>query len=88
MKFQAPDKSLLIEVRSVKEHPSGLILEGKIMGTMPMKAVLTPEEMRAAFRLLTWRVTWRALRMLIQGSFATGDKIRQEGRTKCRETPP
>ena len=66
MKLQAPDKSILIEVRSVKEHPSGLVLEGKIMGTMPMKAVLTPQEFSSAFRLLTWRVTWRALRMLIE----------------------
>jgi hypothetical protein len=74
MKFQAPDKSLLIDVGSVKEHPSGLVLEGKIMGTMPMKAVLTAEELRSAFSLLTWRVTWRAFRMLIRGKSVDGGK--------------
>jgi hypothetical protein len=67
MKFYSPDKSLLIDVRAVKEHPEGLVIEGKIMGSMPMKAVLTPEEIRAALKLLSWRVILRACRMLLGG---------------------
>ena len=68
MKLHGPDKSLLIEVRAVKPHPDGLVIEGKIMGAMPMKAVLTPQEMRAALKLLTWGIVWRALKMLLLGA--------------------
>ena len=67
MKLYAPDKSLLIDVRAIKDHPEGLLIEGKIMGAMPMKAVLRPEEMRAAWNLLTRQLSLKALRMLVRG---------------------
>ena len=67
MKFYTPEKSLLIDVRAIKEHTEGIVIEGKIMGTMPMKAVLRPEEMRSALKLITWRVARRAIEMLIRG---------------------
>jgi hypothetical protein len=67
MKFYTPEKSLLIDVRAIKEHPEGIVIEGKIMGTMPMKAVLHPKEMRSAIKLITWRVARRAIGMLIRG---------------------
>jgi hypothetical protein len=68
VKLYAPDKSMLIDVRAVKEHADGLVIEGKIMGSMPMKAVLRPEEIRAIFALLTSRVVWRAVQMIVLGS--------------------
>jgi len=68
MKFYSPDKSLLIDVHVVKEHPEGLVIEGKIMGTMPMKAVLRPEEIRAAVKLLSWKILLRVGRMLLRGN--------------------
>jgi hypothetical protein len=67
MKFYTPDKSLLIDVSAVKEHQDGLIIEGKIMGSLPMKAILRHEDLRSAFRLVTWGVVRRALTMLICG---------------------
>jgi hypothetical protein len=67
MKFYTPDKSLLIEVRSVKPHAEGLIIEGEIMGTMPMKALLRQNELCAAFKLLSWAVVYRAFGMLFGG---------------------
>lgn len=67
MKLYSPDKSVLIEISAVKDHPEGLVIEGKIMGAMPMKAILRPEQMRAAFRLLSWTIVRRALGMLIRG---------------------
>lgn len=70
MKFYTPDKSLLIEVRSVKPHADGLIIEGEIMGAMPMKAMLQKNELRAAFKLLSWAVVRRAFTMLIGGARA------------------
>jgi hypothetical protein len=70
MKFYAPDKSLLIDVQAVKEHPEGIVIEGKIMGAMPMKAVLRPEELRAAFKFLSWQLVMRVMRMLLrEGTF-------------------
>lgn len=67
MKFYTPDKSLLIEVQAVKEHPEGIMIEGKIMGAMPMKAILRPEEARAALKLMSWRMIRRVLAMLLRG---------------------
>lgn len=70
MKFYTPDKQLLIEVQAVKEHPEGVVIEGKIMGAMPMKAILRPEEARAVFRLLSWSVIWRVAIMVLRGKLA------------------
>ena len=67
MKLYGPDKSLLIEVKTVSTHPEGIVIEGKIMGAMPMKAILRPEELRGVFKLLTRSVVQRATSMLIQG---------------------
>lgn len=67
MKFYGPDKSLLIEVSAVKQHPDGIVIEGKIMGAMPMKAVLRPEELRAGLKLITPSLVGRTLAMLIAG---------------------
>ncbi len=32
------------------------MLKGKVFGTMPMSATLTPEEARAAFKLVSFRL--------------------------------
>ncbi len=75
MKFYGPDKSLLIDVQAIKPHPEGIVIEGKIMGAMPMKAVLRPAEMRSAFQFLTWALIRRVFRMLIaKGPMATKPK--------------
>lgn len=52
MKFQTPEKTDLIEVTGVRPHEDGLLIEGTIMGAMPMKAVLRPAELRRGFSLL------------------------------------
>jgi len=76
MRLFTPDKSLLIEVRSIKLHPEGLLIEGKIMGSMPMKAVLRPEEMRAALKLLSWRTIMRGIGMLVRGKVGSVGKVK------------
>jgi hypothetical protein len=65
MKFYTPEKTDLIEVTAVRPHPDGLLIEGKIMGAMPMKAVLRPRELRAGLRFLSGRTMWTLLRMLV-----------------------
>ena len=42
MKLYTPEQTDLIDVTAVGPHPDGLLIEGKIMGVMPMKAVLRP----------------------------------------------
>jgi len=67
MKLYSPDKSLLIEVRAIKPTDDGIIVEGKIMGSMPMKAVLKPEELRAGLKLVSLRLVLKVLKMLMKG---------------------
>jgi hypothetical protein len=56
VKIFAADKSELMTVSKIERSGTDLILKGKVFGTMPMTARLTPEEARAAFRLLTPRL--------------------------------
>lgn len=67
MKLYTPDKTVLMDVSKVTTNKDGLVIEGKIMGTMPMKAVLRPEELRAGLRLVRFSVIWMALKMLVTG---------------------
>ena len=64
MKLYSPDKSLLIEIRAITEHPDGLLIDGKIMGSMPMKAIVRPSELRGMLKLASARVAFKALKML------------------------
>lgn len=56
MKIYAADKSELMDVTTIERKGSDLVLKGKVFGTMPMAATLTPQQARAAFRLLTPRL--------------------------------
>ncbi len=53
MKIYAADKSELMEVSRIERKGSDLVLKGKVYGTMPMSATLTPEQARAALKLLS-----------------------------------
>jgi hypothetical protein len=66
MKLYTPEKSELLRVTSVEPHPDGVLIHGRIMGTMPMKAVLRPEDLRSGFSFLTPRLAWTLLTMLLR----------------------
>ncbi|UPJ71332.1 hypothetical protein [Bradyrhizobium sp. 187] len=85
MKFYTLDKNLLIEVRSIKPHAEGLIIEGEIMGTMPMKAMLQQSELCAAFKLVSWAVVRRTFTMLIGASRAAQRSDRGAGSKNCAQ---
>ena len=68
MKFHTPEGNVLMEVKSVTPHDNGIMLQGKIMGTMPMKAVLKPEDLRAGFGFLNPKLTARLIAMLFRRS--------------------
>jgi hypothetical protein len=67
MKFYTTDSTVLMDVSRIAPHEKGILMEGKILGTMPMKAILQPEELRAAMRFISPRLIWVILRMLITG---------------------
>jgi hypothetical protein len=48
VKIYAADKSELMQVSKIERHGDDLVLKGKVFGTMPMSATLTPEQARAA----------------------------------------
>ncbi|KRA80338.1 hypothetical protein [Altererythrobacter sp. Root672] len=53
MKIYSADKSELMQVSVIERKGDDLVLKGKVFGTMPMSATLTPEQARAALKLLT-----------------------------------
>jgi len=55
MKIVSADKTELMQVSAIERDGDQLVLKGKVFGTMPMSARLTPEEARNGMRLLTFR---------------------------------
>ena len=55
MKLVGADKSELMTVSALERDGDDLVIKGKVFGTMPMTARLTPEQARAALKLLNLR---------------------------------
>ena len=70
MKIYAADKSELMQVTKVERQGDNLVLKGKVFGTMPMAATLTPQEARAFRKLLTPKLAW----FLLTLPFRKGDQ--------------
>jgi hypothetical protein len=66
MKLFTPEKAELLNVTTVAVHRDGIIIHGRIMGAMPMKAVLTPQELRRTFKLFGPKIYWTLLTMLFK----------------------
>jgi hypothetical protein len=66
MKFYTPEKNELLEITEVEPHDEGLVVRGRIMGTMPMNAVLRPDELRKAFQFARPAVVLTLLAMLFR----------------------
>ena len=58
MKIVAADKSELLQVTKVERQGDNLVLKGKVFGTMPMAATLTPDQAREFRKLLTPKLMW------------------------------
>lgn len=52
MKIYTPDNKELLYVTAVERQGNALLIKGKIMGTMPMKALVRPGEVRRLLKLL------------------------------------
>ena len=52
MKLYSPDKSELMEVKSIERDGDDLVIKGKVFGAMPMTARLRPAEAKKALKLI------------------------------------
>lgn len=68
MKLYTPDNNELMQVESIRREGDVLIVRGVIMGSMPTKAVIKPEQLRAAYKLLSLRLIKDCLCLLFKGA--------------------
>ena len=55
MKIYGQDNNELIEITSLESEDGKLVMKGKVFGSMPLTAKLTPREARGALKLLNLR---------------------------------
>jgi hypothetical protein len=55
MKVYSADKSELMVISRVERVGNDLLVHGKIMGSLPMKAVFRPSQVRKGLRLISFR---------------------------------
>jgi len=68
MKLYATDNSVLMDINRIYPEANNLVVEGTIMGAMPIRAIVKPAEMRRAMGLMSFRTKWSAFLMLFRGS--------------------
>lgn len=56
MKLLGPDNNELMQINSLEREDDKLLIRGKVFGSMPMTAKLTPKEARNALKLLNFRL--------------------------------
>jgi hypothetical protein len=66
MKLYAYDDSVLMEISSLEREGNSLVMKGKVYGSMPITATLTPQEGRNALRLLNFRLVLFLLTFLFR----------------------
>jgi hypothetical protein len=66
MKVFGPDSSELMEVTGLSRKGNELIVKGTIMGSLPMTAVVRPEEARKCLSLLNPGLVWFLLTFLLR----------------------
>ena len=66
MKIYGQDNSELMQVSSLEVEDGKLVIRGKVFGSMPMTAKLTPREARNALKLLNPRLAFFLLTFLFR----------------------
>jgi hypothetical protein len=56
MKLYGPDGAELMQITMLERDGSRLLLKGKVFGSMPISARLTPQEARNGLKLLNVRL--------------------------------
>ena len=68
MKLYASDNSDLMEVSRIYSNQGTLVVEGTIMGAMPIRAIVKPAEVRRALFIMGFKTLFAAFLMLFRGS--------------------
>jgi hypothetical protein len=68
MKFFTRENTELMDVSAVERDGDWLVIKGKIFGTMPMTARLSPAQARQGFKLLNARLFLFLLTFLFRKS--------------------
>ena len=68
MKLYTTDNSELMEISRIYAASGNLVVEGSIMGAMPVKAIVKPAEIRGAIGLMSLGTLFKAFCMLFRGS--------------------
>jgi hypothetical protein len=66
MKIYGQDNSELMQISSLERDGGTLLIKGKVFGSMPMTAKLTPQEGRNALKLLNFRLALFLLSFLFR----------------------
>ena len=66
MTLFSADKSELMQVNAIERDGSDLLIKGKVFGTMPMTARLTPTEARQGLKLMRFRILLFVVSMLFR----------------------
>ena len=66
MTLYSADKSELMQVNAIERDGSDLLIRGKVFGTMPMTARLTPTQARQGLKLLRLRLIVFLVSMLFR----------------------
>lgn len=68
MKLYTTDNSELMDISKITAEGRNLVVEGTIMGAVPIRAVVKPAELRAAMRTMSLGTKMKAATMLFRGS--------------------
>lgn len=66
MKLYSADKSELMQVSAIERDGNDLLIKGKVFGTMPMTARLTPDQARQGLRMFKPRLLLFLISMLFR----------------------
>ncbi|PKO28191.1 MAG: hypothetical protein CVU24_04480 [Betaproteobacteria bacterium HGW-Betaproteobacteria-18] len=67
MKMFSKDGIEMMEVKSIQQDGSNLLMKGKIMGSMATSIVIKPEDCWQALKLIGWKLLLRMPAILFQG---------------------
>ena len=68
MKLTTTLNDELMDVKKLQSDGNNLVIEGRIMGTMPVRAILTPDQARAALKLINFKTFFFLLTLLFRKS--------------------
>lgn len=68
MRLYSTDRTPLMEIDTLERSGNDLLIKGKVFGTMPMTARLTPAEARNGLKLLSFRLAFFLLTLLLRRS--------------------